>query len=155
MQAALPSLRGKLVLVETDNKATRAYVNRESPGWSVSLPQQHRPSTVEDVLQQQHPPLGGTPSRKGQPKGRSLIKMAKGSLGYSAPSRLLSEGSRSFRSSLCGRLRHKTQSAAPKIRLVEARSGVNRDGCLHVPAQGREPLLFSSGGMHSSAPSRG
>ena len=27
VQAALPSLRGKQVLVETDNKATQAYVN--------------------------------------------------------------------------------------------------------------------------------
>ena len=104
VQAALPSLRGKLVLVEGQQGHSGL---RESPGWSVSLPQKHRPSTVDNVLQQQHPPLGGAPSRQGQPKGRSVIEMAAGSLGYSPSSRLLSEGARALRSTQCRPLRHK------------------------------------------------
>ena len=80
--------------------------------------------------------------------------MAEGSLRYSSSSRLLLEGSRTLRSAQCRPLRHKGQSASSTVRLVETRPGVRRDRCLHVPAQGREPLLFSSGGLHPSSPSR-
>ena len=65
----------------------------ESPRRSVLLPQQCRPSPVDNVLQQQHPVHCSAPSRQGQSEGRCLIEMAEGSLRNSAPSRLVSKGS--------------------------------------------------------------
>ena len=48
VQVALPSLCGKQMLVEMDNKATNHLC--ESPRRSVSFSQQHRPSPSDDVL---------------------------------------------------------------------------------------------------------
>ena len=152
VQAALPALRNKQVLVETQQGDPGLH---QPPGRSLSLPQRHRTAAVDDVLQQPDPAHGRSSPGQGQSASRPTFKVEEGSHRHSASAGLLRSDRAELRSALGRHVRYSRQCSPSSVRLVEARSRLGRDRCLHVPDEKREPLLFSSGRMHPSPSSRG
>ena len=131
VRAALPSLRGQVVLVETDNKVTQAYINHLG-GRSPFL--NHCSGSMVDVLLGTNPPRRSSSTREGECPSRPTVSLEARPHRHPAQLESLQHDRREVRSTLGGSVRNSRQPAARPFRLMEAGPVGDRCRRLHVLA---------------------
>ena len=152
VKAALPSLRGRVVLVEIDNKVTQAYINHLG-GRSPFL--NHCSGSMVDVLLGTNPPRRSPSTREGECPSRPTVSLEARPHRHPAQPEGLQHDRPKVRATLSGSLRNSGQPAARPFCLMEAGSVGDCRRCLHVLVDGRESLLLPSRLLHLLASPRG